>query len=44
MEIEGETWKSVVEQAKTHNEFYIFRTVHLRIILVGNQLDAQFLL
>jgi hypothetical protein len=23
---------------------YIFLTVHLRIILVGNQLDAQFLL
>jgi len=25
-------------------EFYIFRTVRLRIILAGNQLDAQFLL
>ena len=25
-------------------KFYIFLTVHLRIILVGNQLDAQFLL
>jgi len=24
--------------------FYIFLTVHLRIILVGNQLDAKFLL
>jgi hypothetical protein len=24
--------------------FYIFLTVHLRIILVGDQLDAQFLL
>ena len=24
--------------------FHIFLTVHLRIILVGNQLDAQFLL
>jgi len=26
------------------NEFYIFLTVHLRIIPVGNQTDAQFLL
>jgi len=25
-------------------EFYIFLTMHLKIILVGNQLDAQFLL
>jgi hypothetical protein len=25
-------------------KFYIFRTLHLRIILVCNQLDAQFLL
>jgi hypothetical protein len=25
-------------------KFYIFRTMHLRIILVGNQRDAQFLL
>jgi len=25
-------------------EFHIFLTVHLRIILVGNQLDTQFLL
>jgi hypothetical protein len=25
-----------------NNFFYIFRKVHLRIILVGNQLDAQF--
>jgi len=25
-------------------KFCIFLTVHLRIILVGNQLDAQFLL
>jgi hypothetical protein len=27
-----------------NNILYIFLTVHLRIILVGNQLDAQFLL
>jgi hypothetical protein len=44
MEIEGEAWKGVVEQVKTHNEFYIFRTMHLRIILVGKEVDAQFLL
>jgi len=30
--------------SKYSDLFNIFRTVHLRIILVGNQLDAQFLL
>ena len=31
-------------RAKSFKEFTILRTVHLRIILVGNQLVTQFLL
>jgi len=33
----GDRWKFNVK-------FYIFLTLHLRVILVDNQLDAQFLL
>jgi hypothetical protein len=29
---------------QVHTIFDIFRTVHLRVILVGNQLDAQFII
>jgi len=37
---QGELYRKL----KTIVAFYIFRTVHLRIILVSDQLDAQFLL
>jgi hypothetical protein len=36
--------KFVSYQIKHKNKFHIFLTVHLRTILVGDQLDAQFLL
>jgi len=47
-------WKKVLDNKNvfsfhfiykpSETKFYIFLTVHLRIILVGDQLDAQFLL
>jgi hypothetical protein len=37
---QGELYRKL----KTIVTFYIFLTVHLRIILVSDQLDAQFLL
>ena len=33
-----------IRRTKSIEFFYTFRTVHLRISLVDNQLDAQFLL
>jgi len=36
--------KAVIFLTSTGFKFCIFLTVHLRIILVGDQLDAQFLL
>jgi len=40
-------WQVMFEQCSQHHSYakcYIFLTAHLRIILVGNHLDAQFLL
>ena len=33
-----------MEDVNSSLNFYVFLTVHLRIILVGNQIDIQFLL
>ena len=37
----AETYRAI---KTVHNKFYIFLTLHLRIILVGDQHDTQFLL
>jgi len=39
------TWCHIAADSNLHiTKLYMFLNVHLRIILVGNQLDAQFLL
>ena len=39
---ERERERNMASSDSIKTKFYIFLTVHLRVILVGNQLDAQF--